>query len=307
MGRTGRILCGVIAVALWGSAFAAITVALDAFHPFTLVPVRLGIAATALLIASFWRPVPLPRLRTLPRIVGCAAVGMVGYQLLLNLGEVDVPAGTASMIIAAAPLAAAIMVRQDRSDRTPRSWWWASSVCIAGVVLVCIDAAGTAPLDAIGALVIAAIIYGLYAPLLKPLLADHDGFTVTTHITVTAAIMSTPLLLTHPIPPHDVTATEWGAAIYLGIGPSATAFLLWRHPCDSCAPLKRVPYYSSSPCSASRLRSSPPTSPSPQPPPSEAPSSSPASAAPCAAPLTLEQQFLDPGSSTKTPRTSRTR
>lgn len=225
--RTYGMILGVCVVALWGSAFSAITLALDAFHPLTLVPLRLGVAAIALLALGAWKRVPLPNRRDLPRICGCAATGMTGYQLLLNLGEVDVPAGTASMIIAAAPLAAAFTVRRNRDECAPRRWWSASVVCIVGVVLVCIDAAGSAPLIAIGALVTAAVIYGLYGPLLKPLLTDQTGLAVTTHITVAAAVMSSPLLLLNPIPVVLAGATSWGAVLYLGAAPSAAAFILW--------------------------------------------------------------------------------
>jgi len=226
-GRAYGILCGVTVAALWGSAFSAIEVALSAFNPLTLVFLRLIIAAAALLAFGLWKRIPLPRLRDLPRIIGCAAVGMTGYQLLLNLGEVHVAAGIASMIIAAAPLVAALVVRRNRAECGSRQWWWASAVCAAGVVVVCIDATGAAPLLAVGALVAAAIMYGLYGPLLKPLLAHHTGLTVTTHITVAAAVMSAPLVLLNPMSIDDMTVLGWGAAIYLGVAPSAVAFLLW--------------------------------------------------------------------------------
>lgn len=225
--RACGVLFGVIVAALWGSAFSAIELALDEFPPLTLVSLRLSIAAGALLVVGACRRVPLPRRADLPRVFGCATVGMTGYQLLLNLGEVDVPAGTASMIIAAAPLVAAFVVRRDHAQRGSRRWWWASAVCATGVAVVCIDAAGSAPLLAVGSLITAAVVYGLYGPLLKPLLAHQSGLTVTTHVTVAAALLSAPLIVICPVPFDDVTAAGWAAVVYLGVVPSAAAFLLW--------------------------------------------------------------------------------
>ena len=43
-------------------------------------------------------------------------IGMTAYQLLLNQGELHVPAGTASVIAAAAPLVSVTNVRAPPAD-----------------------------------------------------------------------------------------------------------------------------------------------------------------------------------------------
>src|ERR1700744_1828554 len=102
-------LAAATTVLLWASAFPAISVAVRGFGPAGLVVARLVVASPAL-----GRPGPLlgvrrPRARGLPLIALCGLAGMTGYQLLLNAGERVVPAGTASLLVATAPVYASLL------------------------------------------------------------------------------------------------------------------------------------------------------------------------------------------------------
>lgn len=83
---------------LWASAFPAIRTAAPALGVFGLTISRLLIAyVTLVVIGMVTNKVRLPGLADLPLIVSCGICGMAGYFLLLNWGELYVPAGTASM------------------------------------------------------------------------------------------------------------------------------------------------------------------------------------------------------------------
>src|SRR5580700_1536022 len=84
-------------VLLWASAFPAIAVAVR------------GLASAALAAVAPWLGVRRPRTRDLPLIALCGLAGMTGYQLLLNAGERVVPAGTASLLVATAPVYASLL------------------------------------------------------------------------------------------------------------------------------------------------------------------------------------------------------
>lgn len=103
--RLNRALsAGLLVVVLWASAFPAIRVAAPAMGVIGLSFARLLVAALALLIVAVVVKARLPRPRDLGWIAACGFFGMAAYQLLLNWGEIYVPAGTASIIVAAAPL-----------------------------------------------------------------------------------------------------------------------------------------------------------------------------------------------------------
>ncbi|MGH3174513.1 MAG: EamA family transporter, partial [Streptosporangiaceae bacterium] len=65
--------------------------------------------ARALGLAAPLLGVRRPRRRDLPLIALCGLAGMTGYQLLLNAGERVVPAGTASLLVATAPVYASLL------------------------------------------------------------------------------------------------------------------------------------------------------------------------------------------------------
>jgi len=96
-------------ILLWASAFPAITVAVPRLGPAGLAVARLAVASAALAMAAPLMGVRRPRARDLPLIAVCGLAGMTGYQLLLNAGERVVPAGTASLLIATAPVYASLL------------------------------------------------------------------------------------------------------------------------------------------------------------------------------------------------------
>ena len=65
---------------------------------------RLVIAALALLAVAPFARVRLPERRHALLLVAAAFLGMTAYQLLVNAGELHVPAGTASIVVSASPL-----------------------------------------------------------------------------------------------------------------------------------------------------------------------------------------------------------
>jgi drug/metabolite transporter (DMT)-like permease len=104
-------------VVLWAAAFPAIRVGVDGLGVAGLSVLRLGIAAVALAIVAPLFKVRLPRRRDLLQIALCGASGMTAYQLLLNLGEVRVAAGTASLLISMAPVFS-VLLAGSRSPAT---------------------------------------------------------------------------------------------------------------------------------------------------------------------------------------------
>jgi hypothetical protein len=96
-------------VVLWASAFAAIREAVPALGWEHLSLLRLAAAALVLAAIAAWRRVGLPARRDLPLLALCALSGMTAYQVLLNAGELTVPAATASLLVNVSPIFTALM------------------------------------------------------------------------------------------------------------------------------------------------------------------------------------------------------
>ena len=136
------VIAGLGVVALWASAFPAIRVAAPDLGVVGLSFVRLATASIVLLACATARRPRAPRRRDLGWIIACGFFGMTAYQLLLNQSELHVPAGTASIIVAAAPLVSVAVARVLFDERITPFTVVGSVVALGGVTIVCLSRVG---------------------------------------------------------------------------------------------------------------------------------------------------------------------
>ncbi|HEY2277614.1 MAG TPA: DMT family transporter [Streptosporangiaceae bacterium] len=220
-------------VVLWASAFPAISVAVAGLGPAGLSVARLGVASVALALAAPFAGVRRPRARDLPLIGLCGLAGMTAYQLLLNLGERVVPAGTASLLVATAPVYASLLAIWFLGERPTRRRWAGSAVAFAGSAVIAVSHGlgfGVAALVVLAAAVAQAIFHTAQ----KPLLARYSGFEVTVYAMWAGTLFIAPWTgslvhaLSQPGRAH-ASAGAIGAAVFLGVAPSAIGFVLWAY------------------------------------------------------------------------------
>jgi len=220
-------------VVLWASAFPAIAVAVPVLGPVGLSVARLAVASLALAAAAPFLGVRRPRARDLPLIGLCGLAGMTAYQLLLNSGERVVPAGTASLLVATAPVYASLLASWFLGEKATRRRWAGSVVAFTGSAVIAVSHGlgfGAAALIVLAAAVAQAIFHTAQ----KPLLARYTGFEVTVYAMWAGTLFILPwtgsLLhaLSQPGGAH-ARAGAIGAAVFLGIAPSAVGFVLWAY------------------------------------------------------------------------------
>jgi drug/metabolite transporter (DMT)-like permease len=220
---------GAGVVVMWASAFPAIRVAAPAMGAIGLSLVRLAVAALALLAVAPFSHVRLPGRRHIVLLLAAAFFGMTAYQVLLNYGELNVPAGTASIVVASAPLVSVGFAAIVLGEQLTFAKIAGSGVAIAGVSIVCVSRSGASLSSATLVVVGAALVQGIYHPLTKPLLRTRSSLEVATYAMVAGTLMTLPLL---PWGWHDLTAASpsaWSAAVYLALIPSALGFVLWGY------------------------------------------------------------------------------
>ena len=215
-------------VVLWASAFPAISVAVAGLGPAGLSVARLGVASVALALAAPFAGVRRPRARDLPLIGLCGLAGMTAYQLLLNLGERVVPAGTASLLVATAPVYASLLAIWFLGERPTRRRWAGSAVAFAGSAVIAVSHGlgfGAAALIVLAAAVAQAIFHTAQ----KPLLARYTGFEVTVYAMWAGTLFILPWAgsLVRALPHAGAAAI--GSAVFLGLAPSAVGFVLWAY------------------------------------------------------------------------------
>lgn len=223
------IVAGLGVVVLWASAFPAIRVAAPELGVLGLSFARLAVAALALLVLAPVMKVRLPVARDLPLILACGLFGMAAYQVLLNWGELFVPAGTASIIVAAAPLVSVAIAAGALGERLTALKIVGSAVAIAGVAMVSLSRSSLSVSSAVWIIVAAMIVQGVYHPLTKPLLKRYTGLEVALYGMVVGAVMLAPTLPFAWSQLVSASAPSWWAAVYLGLLPSALGFVLWGY------------------------------------------------------------------------------
>ena len=221
------LIAGLVVVVVWASSYPAIRVAAPELGVLGLTFVRLAVATVALLLIAPILKVRMPARRDLPFILGCGFCGMAGYQVLLNWGELQVPAGTASIIVAAAPLVSVAIAAGVFGERLTWLKIAGSGVAIAGVAMVTLARSGLSLSTAVWIIVAAMVVQGVYHPLTKPLLTRYTGLEVATYGMVAGAVMVLPALPFVWSELLTASAPAWWSAVYLGLFPSALGFVLW--------------------------------------------------------------------------------
>ena len=223
-GGTERLaaLALVTTIVLWASAFAGIRVALRAFGPEHLSLLRLAVASAVLgAIAVARGGLRVPARADLPGLLLVAFTGMTAYQLLLNAGEVSVPAGTASLLVNVSPLFTAILAVTLLGERLSVRARAGIAVGFGGAALVAVSRGGGLGFDARALLVLgAAVAQATFFVAQKGLLERSrlEPFDLTAW----AMWLGTAMLLPFaPGLPHAVASAPAGAlaaVLYLGVG-----------------------------------------------------------------------------------------
>lgn len=229
MNNPRALLAGLGVVVLWASAFPAVRVAVPEFGVAALSFARLLVATVVLVALAPLFRVKLPRWRDVPLILGCGFFGMAAYQVLLNWGEVSVPAGTASMIIAAAPLVSVGVAAVAFRERLTTAKVIGSVVAIGGVAVVASARSELSLSSAVWILIGATVVQGIYHPMIKPLLSRYSGVEVATYAMVAGTLMLLPLVPGSWGHLAASSAGAWWSVIYLGVFPSALGFVLWGY------------------------------------------------------------------------------
>jgi drug/metabolite transporter (DMT)-like permease len=216
---------------LWASAFAGIRAGLAAYTPGHLALLRFLVASAALALYAALARMRLPRRRDLPGIALAGFVGVTVYHVALSYGEVEVPAGTASLLVNCSPIFTALLAMGFLGERL-RGWGWGGiALSFAGVALIALgqDEALRVDLEAL-LILLAAFAQGCFFVLQKPYLATYrplelSAYAIWAGTLFMLAVFFPGLIAEVRAAPLDATI----AVVYLGIFPAAVANVAWAY------------------------------------------------------------------------------
>ena len=166
----------------WSSAFAGIRVGLKAYSPENLVLFRFLTASLVLLVYAIITRMPLPERKDLPAIFFLGFIGITVYHLALTYGELKVTAGSASLLIASAPIFTAILAMFILKEKIKTLGWIGIAISFLGVSLVTRgEGEGIRFEPAAFLILLAAISTSFYFVLQKPYLKKYPPLKFVTY------------------------------------------------------------------------------------------------------------------------------
>lgn len=219
----------VATAVLWASAFPAIKTALMGYDARALSFLRLFVASLVLGIAAPILGVRIPRRRDLALIAVCGVTGMSAYQLLLNSGERQVPAGTASLLIGVAPVFSVLLGAYFLGEKLSARIVVGSAAALAGCAVIALSSGHVGYTGAAWVVLGAAAVQGTYHAASKPLLARYSALEVACYAMWSGTVFLLPLA---PNSVRQIGAAPWSATasvVFLGALPSAAGFVAWGY------------------------------------------------------------------------------
>ena len=231
-------------VAMWGSSFMFNKIGVATVPPATLVAGRLTLGALTMLVLLRWRGLRLP-----PRgaIWGAYAVlGIVGNAapfFLITWGQLAVDSALAGILMAAMPLATLVLAHfLVIGERMTANRVTGFVLGFGGIVFLMEPAAvagiGGAAIQIVSQLSIlcGALCYSANSVLAR-LLIKSDFMTAAAGTLLVAAVLMLPIAVLHDRPwTLHPSASSITAIVWLGIGPTAIATILYFRLISSAGP-----------------------------------------------------------------------
>lgn len=231
---TRPLLAAGITMVLWASAFVVIRALSGAVDPGPLALGRLLVGSAVLTAVALLRPgrgpIRIPRGRPLLLIIAYGVLWFGLYTIAVNAAGQLLDAGTSAMIVNLAPVIVAVFAGMFMGEGFPRRLALGLLVAFAGVVIIA-SASRTGQVDPLGVLIAlgAAVLYAVGVLLQKQALARVDPVTVTWLGALAGTVATLPFLgrLVDQLGSQPWTVAA--GVVYLGVFPTAIAFLLWSY------------------------------------------------------------------------------
>ncbi len=224
----------VLAV-LWGNAFVAIRHAVQFMAPVELAAARflpvvilLGGFLLATDRAGTWRLL----CEEWPRVLFMALAGVTVYQLALNTGEMRVPAGTASLIIALSPAVAAVLSLLFLHERITPLKIFGLVVSFVGLFIIVAFGEGVQfdlqDLVYYLLVLLAACVWASYSVVGQVVMRRHPQVRV---MATTLTLAGLPLVALTPLDfwPRALVwpASVWWAVVFLSLLCTVFGYVVW--------------------------------------------------------------------------------
>ncbi|WP_313893142.1 DMT family transporter [Psychrobacillus sp.] len=230
--NTKAFILASMTVLIWGSSFAAIGASLKGgYSAGHLVLIRFIIASLIFVVIALWPGVKfrLPKKEDIFNILLLGWVGISVYHICITFGQLAISAGTAGMLIGSAPIFTTIIAVIVLKENLGTTGWLGLAVGFTGILLIALGTGSSAFSISPGVFLvfISAIATSIFFVYQKPLFKKYNPIELTAYFTWAGTI---PFLIFSPGLVQGIQQATLEAnisAVYLGIFPTAVAYLTW--------------------------------------------------------------------------------
>jgi len=224
------ILAALATVACWGSAFPFIRLALVELQPIPLAAARFGVAAIPFAFWLVWKRPPFPTPQHILRFGLCSLLGIALYNVLLNGGQVTVPAGAASFLLGTVPALTALLAAIFLSESLSKIGMMGTALSLFGIAGLSQEQPGGLDVGAGASLILcAAFCQAGYFVVLKPLVAHYGATACAAYTLIGGFILLSPWLPSAATELSRASMATQLAVLFLGLVPAAIGYSTWSY------------------------------------------------------------------------------
>jgi len=222
------ILAAVATVLFWGSAFPGIRAGLVAYSPTHVALLRFLAASLVMLVYAVFTRMRLPAWKDLPLIFILGLMGFAFYNVALNIGEENIAAGPAALLVQTVPLWTVVMATFFLKEKLTIWAWLGILISFCGVLIIALGKGQGFSLTWGAVLIlVAAVSSSGYNIIQKQMLADYRPVEITTYAVWAATLLLLPFAGGLPVQIQTAPLSATLAVIYLGVFPAALAYTIW--------------------------------------------------------------------------------
>ena len=216
-------------VLIWATAFPLTKVVENDFSPEALGLIRCTVASVTLLMLGLFTHIKKPKSgKAVLWLLLSGLLGFALYIIIFTTGIKTLTSATSSLIMAATPIMTAIAASKIYHDKIRPAGWMCILMAFVGVVVLLLwDGVLSVNVGVIWTLG-AAVSFCFYNMINRHLSSQgHTAIEIVTYSMIAGALM---LMIFLPDTAGQLAAADSTAiavAVYLGLGPSAAAYLLW--------------------------------------------------------------------------------
>jgi len=218
-------LAMMTAVFFSASGFTGTEIGLHGYSPGALALLRFLVASFVLILYAVLRGIRLPKTRDLPALALAGFLAFSAFTVLLAYGQLTVPAGTASLLIATIPAFTSLWAVAFLKERLGAVGWMGVAVSFLGIATISLGEGGEFGIEP-GALwvLLAALSTSLYFVMQKPYLKKYGSFEFTAYAVWGGTLFLLPFsgTLADEILRAPLKSTV--AAVYLGVFATIAAY-----------------------------------------------------------------------------------